>query len=512
MRRRITYQWVAMLALLVTELAVLARLAPQARLLFYGTDNLPLAKIVVSLLGLGVLYSWFSAGGSVVRPGRFSRPALAVHLGIAATLTSGASMLGQWSLKAPWYIAFAVWCLVGGLFLLSWLNILVPPGEWASVVVRHAPWVGGFLFLAVSPGLTRLSSAAWEGKMRAASFEVSSTLLSLIFDDVVIKPEEKTMGVPGFTIYIAASCSGYEGMGLMTLFLGFYFFLRRSDLVFPRALWLVPIGLVASWLGNCVRLASLVMVGAWVSKDVAVGVFHSYAGWIAFILLCLALIWLVEHLGLFQKDAGHNREFPPLPYLLPITVQLLLTLILSAFQEEVDLAYPVRLVVVCAVLWAYRGSYTASGLYAQPTVSACALGALVYIVWVWMIPEKPAESPLELLPGSLVTLWLLSRLLGAVIVVPVIEELAFRGYLLRRLQSRWFDEVPLGQLTLASVLLSSLAFGLLHQAWVAGVVAGVAYALATRIRGNLNDPVVAHATTNLCLALHVAYWQRWDLW
>jgi CAAX prenyl protease-like protein len=95
--------------------------------------------------------------------------------------------------------------------------------------------------------------------------------------------------------------------------------------------------------------------------------------------------------------------------------------------------------------------------------------------------------------------WLSLRFLGASAVVPLAEELAFRGYLQRRLISSSWSGVPLGRFTMLSFLGTALAFGALHPNWIAGTLAGGSFALATYASGRIADAVVAHATTNLLL-------------
>ncbi len=133
-------------------------------------------------------------------------------------------------------------------------------------------------------------------------------------------------------------------------------------------------------------------------------------------------------------------------------------------------------------------------------------------MWVALVPEGEAVDPLQRLPDLLVALWLPFRVIGAVLIIPLTEELAFRGYLLRRLQSSHFEKVPIGHLTPFSLVLSSLAFGALHEQWLAGTLAGLAYGLATRSRAGLTDAVVAHGVTNLCLAVQVLVQGDWWLW
>ncbi|HET6335628.1 MAG TPA: CAAX prenyl protease-related protein, partial [Polyangiales bacterium] len=109
--------------------------------------------------------------------------------------------------------------------------------------------------------------------------------------------------------------------------------------------------------------------------------------------------------------------------------------------------------------------------------------------------------------------WIAVRVVGSCLVVPIAEELAFRAYLLRRLISPNFLEVSKTQLTVVSFLASSLAFGLLHgRDWIAATVAGVAYALAQRVRGRTSDAVVAHAVTNALIAIAVLVFGAYWLW
>jgi CAAX prenyl protease-like protein len=111
------------------------------------------------------------------------------------------------------------------------------------------------------------------------------------------------------------------------------------------------------------------------------------------------------------------------------------------------------------------------------------------------------------------TSWIAIRALAASTTVPIAEELAFRGFLLRRLMAEDFEAVPPGHFTWPALLLSSVAFGALHgQRWIAGTLAGLVYGLAMAHRGKFADAVVAHATTNAILAVYVLLSSQWQLW
>lgn len=448
----------------------------------------------------------------------FSWWALGLHLLATVALFVSLKPLLAYSLAAPVWQGGLLWVALGSFYALSWLNCLVEPTYWWKLARQNWAWlVGGCLLTSITPFLTTIVNRTWQGSMVDATFRMATSLLSLVFDETVANPETVTMGVPEFQVEVGYLCSGFEGIGLIAIFLGCYLYLRRSDLVFPKALLILPLGMIASWLANGFRIAALVAVGVFISPEVAVGGFHSKAGWISFVVIGLFFVVLVEKFRLFHRPAAVAEGAPvgdltALPFLAPLIAQLMLTLVFSAFSGDFDLLYPLRALLVIGVVWNYRGVYEAMGMLRTPTFAASGIGLLVYALWIGMVPVGEAADPRLTLTSQVATIWLMARLLGSVIVVPVIEELAFRGYLLRRLQSRFFDQVPVGSLTWLSVVVSSLAFGALHQAWLAGALAGVAYAAATKLRGCLSDAVASHAVTNLCIAVHVVAFERWDLW
>jgi CAAX prenyl protease-like protein len=110
------------------------------------------------------------------------------------------------------------------------------------------------------------------------------------------------------------------------------------------------------------------------------------------------------------------------------------------------------------------------------------------------------------------TLWLAVRIFGAVVTVPIAEELAFRGYLGRRLVDADFERVPFRTFTWLAFLGSSVLFGVMHGRWLAGTIAGMAYALVLYRRGELGDAISAHAITNALIAAYVLTTGAWTLW
>ena len=187
----------------------------------------------------------------------------------------------------------------------------------------------------------------------------------------------------------------------------------------------------------------------------------------------------------------------------------------AAFSSGgLDRWYPTRLLAVAVPLWLYRRQYAAM----RWTCSwhAPALGLLVFALWVARWPVASAgASPRSLLLAAVgpawAALWLASRVVGSALTVPLAEELAFRGFLTRRLIAADFDAVPPGWFTWISFVLSSIAFGVLHDRWLEGTVAGMLYALAYYRRGSLGDAVAAHATTNALLCIDALWTGDWSL-
>jgi CAAX prenyl protease-like protein len=100
-----------------------------------------------------------------------------------------------------------------------------------------------------------------------------------------------------------------------------------------------------------------------------------------------------------------------------------------------------------------------------------------------------------------------------VVTVPIAEELAYRGFLMRRLASRDFESVAWRNFDWVPFLISSVAFGVLHgERWLGGTIAGLLYGFALIRRGRIGEAVVAHATTNGLLAAWVLLTGNWQMW
>lgn len=186
---------------------------------------------------------------------------------------------------------------------------------------------------------------------------------------------------------------------------------------------------------------------------------------------------------------------------------------------DVRWLYPVKVTGVALLLWHFRREY--GELLARPAraplVIAILLGVLVFVLWInldhgWFNLGGAAGYDPRTPDGGMDWTLVAFRLAGAALVVPLMEELFWRSFLLRWIERQDFLSVPAAEVGWRAILISSLLFGVEHSLWFAGILAGLAYAWLYRTYGNLWVPITAHATTNLILGLWVLHTGAWQFW
>ncbi len=428
-----------------------------------------------------------------------------------------------------WPMAWVLgWYAAGLAVMLTWLAAL-HPDAWSTLSGRRVLGIvgtglgvvlGGF-------GLSLMAEHLW-AVLASATFALVRVGLSLVCADVVFDPTHYRIGTSTFAVRIAPACSGYEGIGLVWAFLAAYLAWSRRSLRWPHAWLLIPLGTVAIWLVNSARIIALILIGAWVSPEVALGGFHSHAGSLGFLVISLGLVLLSRRSAYFMAEPcslaavaeGGAIEVPTVnptaSYLMPFLAVVATTLVTGAMTTAgFDPFYPLRIIAGGVALWVCHRSLP--GRLFDLSGWAMLVGVAVFGLWIVLEPANPTGSATlkqglaSMTPtGSL--LWLGFRVVGSIVVVPLVEEWAFRGYLTRRLIATDFESVSLGRFTWFSFLLSSLAFGLLHGRWFAGTLAGLVYAGVYYRRGRVGDAALAHAVTNACIALTVLLTGDWAYW
>ncbi len=145
-------------------------------------------------------------------------------------------------------------------------------------------------------------------------------------------------------------------------------------------------------------------------------------------------------------------------------------------------------------------------------------GFAVFLAWIafdhgWAVTGAPGAGfvPLDahgrLQPGLAAL-----RLAGLVAVVPVMEELFWRSFLLRWIDARDFLARDPRRASLGAFALSSALFASEHALWFAGLLAGAGYGWVYLRTGNLRAPIISHATTNGTLGVWILATHQWHLW
>jgi len=225
---------------------------------------------------------------------------------------------------------------------------------------------------------------------------------------------------------------------------------------------------------------------------------------------------------------------PALPRFLPFAVfmafigldETLRTLIEHGFIKLEAAAlyylYPLKTVVAGYLLYRYRKEYDDLNfkelLMVPTTLIVSCVGVLVFILWIQMDWTLGASAPPPgfnpaLLPGEVVRIVMtLFRIVGAVLVVPLMEELFWRSFLIRYIIDNDFKKVRIGTFTWGSFLLTIVLFGVEHNYIYAGIMAGAAYNLILYKTRSLAQCVMAHSVTNLALGIYVVFTGKWQFW
>ncbi|WP_119153193.1 CAAX prenyl protease-related protein [Caldimonas tepidiphila] len=218
-------------------------------------------------------------------------------------------------------------------------------------------------------------------------------------------------------------------------------------------------------------------------------------------------------------------ERPAVARVLPFALFMLLLALRGAVDDaglDGRWIYGVAVLVVGAALVFFRRDYVELARGSGPTLAEAAaalgVGLAVFALWVrlvepWMVLGEPSASfvPLDA-AGAVIWPLVALRLAGAALVVPLMEELFWRAFLMRWIEDRDFRRVDARRVGAKALLLSTFVFVLAHTQWLAAAIAGLAYAGLYRWSGKLWVAVIAHAVTNAALGAYVLLTGQWRFW
>lgn len=404
--------------------------------------------------------------------------------------------------------AGAVLAAVGGLF---WM--LQPQKWWIWLKTENFLLVLIVALAALIPFMARLIEPLWAIELlSSATFEAVAFLLSSLDQNVFVDPVRAWIGLQSFVVSVAKQCSGIEGLALITGFMAIYAILFRDTLRqmgFWGVLW--PIALMLSWGFNIVRITALILIGEYVSPDLAVNGFHSFAGWLLFTIVAIGVLFVAQSVpalhrgGLAVRQTQKLHADPVAALIVPFIAFMISGVIVQAFWEHPALGYPLQVAIIAGVLIRMRHA-----LFQQIKISfdpvSIGIGLAVGLIWIRFsqIPQNE-NLGLQTLGGAAFIGWALCRTFGTIVLVPIVEEAFFRGYILARLDTG----KPLAKIV--AVAISTILFSLLHGRIVLAGIAGLLFAAAMLRRGRLGDAVTAHMVANATVAAAAWATGQWSL-
>lgn len=195
-----------------------------------------------------------------------------------------------------------------------------------------------------------------------------------------------------------------------------------------------------------------------------------------------------------------------------------------ALSVPPQVGYPIRVALTLAVLLLVSRRNMEMRLV-QPLASI-GIGLGVFAVWIapdalfgyrhyWLFENAITGTAGAVLPPDLQgnPVFLLTRSAGSILLVPVIEELFWRGWLMRWLIDYDFQSVPLGAYLPSAFWITAVLFASEHGPyWEVGLAAGVVYNWWMIRTKSLADCMLAHAVTNGTLAVYVVAAGAWRYW
>lgn len=214
-----------------------------------------------------------------------------------------------------------------------------------------------------------------------------------------------------------------------------------------------------------------------------------------------------------------------LPYVGPFVLLLVFLGLDGKLGLKPDVEYPLRVLILCAVLWFL--SWRVLDFKVRNWAGSIGLGIAVFLIWVapdmlipgyrqhWLFQNSLMGSAPVPTAGyaSLPLIAVIFRSIRAILIVPIVEELFWRAWLMRWLIKPEFQTVPLGTYAAQAFWITATLFAVEHGVyWEVGLIAGILYNWWMIRTKSLADCILAHAVTNGVLSGFVLSTGKWQYW
>lgn len=196
--------------------------------------------------------------------------------------------------------------------------------------------------------------------------------------------------------------------------------------------------------------------------------------------------------------------------------------VITVTEDALLYLYPIKTIVVGLALVLLFKHYKEIQLLDfkkfQQTLLSILTGILIFILWinldgVFSTQGNPAGfNPQVINEGPLRLAMICVRLFGAVIIVPIMEEIFWRSFLLRYIINPEFTKVAIGRFTWFSFLATTVLFGFEHHLIIAGMMAGLLFNLLLYRTRSIAQCILSHAVANLALGIYVLQTGQWQFW
>jgi uncharacterized protein len=219
------------------------------------------------------------------------------------------------------------------------------------------------------------------------------------------------------------------------------------------------------------------------------------------------------------------NRFPSLPYILPFGVFVGFIALHSVLPMPELTDQVVRLVGMTLVLLFFARPVL--DFRVRQWAATILIGVGVFAIWIapdvlfpgyrrhWLFENSitgSAHATLSAAGQGQVSVLAL-RTIRAVVIVPIVEELFWRAWLMRWIISDNFQTVPLGAYQARAFWIVAILFASEHGAyWDVGLIAGIIYNWWMIRSKSLGDLILAHAITNACLSAYVIVAGKWEYW